>query len=97
MGLSWRRSGPARSQEAEPGVKESGGEPVVNQSGSGKRDSTERRRRRAEEDIGEHWAESRKKRREEGQPVERRARTAAARPRAKGAAAATGDYEGCHC
>ena len=90
---------PLEAQEAESGVKERGAEPVVNQSGSGKWDSPERRRRRAEEDIREHRAESRKKRREEGQPAEIRADTTATGPRAKGAAAAAadgGDYEGRH-
>ena len=90
---------PLEAQEAEPGVKERGAEQVVNQNGSGKRDSAERRRRRAEEDTREHRAESRKKRGEEGQLAEIRADTAAARTRAKGAAAAAadgGDYEGRH-
>ena len=87
---------PLEAQEAESGVKERGAEPVVNQSGSGKRDSAERRRRRAEEDTREHRAESRKKRGEEGQPAEVSTETTAAGPRAKGAAAATNgeNYEG---
>ena len=99
MGLSWRRSGPARSQEAETGVKERGAEPVVNQSGSGKWDSPERRRRRAGEDTRKHRAKSRKKRGEEAQPAEIRAATTATGPRAKEAAATAtdgGDYEGRH-
>ena len=92
---------PLEAQEAESGVKKRGRKPVVNQSGSGKRDSAEWRRRRAEEATRERRAKSRKKRGEEKQPADTRAATAATGPRVKGAAAAAaaaygGDYEGRH-
>ena len=81
MGLSWRRSGPARSQEAETGVKERGAEPVVNKSSMGKRDSTEQRRIE-QKNYQEHRAESRK---------HQSSRQLAGRePRATAAATATG-------
>ena len=84
-----------RSQESRRGERK----PVVNQSGSGKRDSAEWRERRAEEATRERWAKSWKKRGEETRPADTRVATAVAGPRARGAAAAAangGDYEGRH-
>ena len=51
---------PLEAQEAEPGVKERGAEPVVNQSGSGKRDSAEREEKESRRSYQEHRAESQK-------------------------------------